>query len=61
MSESSGSQSDDNILQRKRKKGILNTDSYKSNVVKRAKVKGIQHVNHVGKSLNARITGPDCR
>ncbi|KAF5278444.1 hypothetical protein FQA39_LY05933 [Lamprigera yunnana] len=33
----------------------------KSSVIKIAKIKGEEHVNHVGKLVNKRQTGKDCR
>ncbi|KAF5301219.1 hypothetical protein FQA39_LY10805 [Lamprigera yunnana] len=33
----------------------------KSNVIKITKIKGEEHVNHVGKLVNKRQTGKDCR
>lgn len=50
----------DNKQQNKRKKGIINRSKYKSEVIKKAKVKGEAHINHVGKKVMARKTGMDC-
>lgn len=33
----------------------------KEHVIKFKKVRGEAHVNHVGKEVPARVTGPDCR
>lgn len=46
---------------KKRKKGERNVESYIQNVIKRRKVKGQEHINHVGKLVAARKTGFACR
>ncbi|CAH1114844.1 unnamed protein product [Psylliodes chrysocephalus] len=46
--------------ERKRKKGVINRTQYKSEVIKKAKVKGESHFNHVGKKVLARKTGINC-
>lgn len=38
----------------KRKKGVLNTESYKRNIIKMAKVKGDEHVNWTGRMIQAK-------
>lgn len=43
---------------RKRKKGILNTEGYKRNIIKLAKVKGDEHVNWTGRTIQAKKPGP---
>lgn len=47
--------------QSKRKKGICNRSMYKSEKIKKAKVKGEAHINHVGKEVMARKTGVYCK
>ena len=37
------------------------SDEYKCNKIKRAKVTGVEHTNHKGKTIAARKTGEDCR
>lgn len=44
----------------KRKKGIKRTAGYKRNSIKKAKVKGLEHKNHVNKLIPARRTGQEC-
>lgn len=46
---------------RKRKIGVTDPDAYKQNMIKRSKVKGLEHVNYAGKTVKARTTGPDCK
>lgn len=41
----------------KRKKGVLNTEGYKRNVIKTAKLKGDEHVNWAGKTIKAKQPG----
>lgn len=43
------------------KKRQKKPDSYKRNVIKFAKVKGLQHSNWKGNIILARRTGPDCK
>lgn len=47
-----------NVKSKKRKR---NPESYKRNVLKKAKVKGLEHITYSGKLVPARITGDDCR
>lgn len=42
--------------QKKKKKCVK-----KETVIKENKVRGVRHINHVGKEVPARCTGPDCR
>lgn len=42
----------------KRKKNKLEK---KEIVIKYKKVKGEKHINHVGKEVSERVTGPDCK
>ncbi|XP_050528134.1 uncharacterized protein LOC126898238 [Daktulosphaira vitifoliae] len=49
---------------RKRKKGVLNTECYKRNIIKTAKVKGDEHVNWAGRNIQAKqpsTTNCGCR
>lgn len=43
------------------KKKQKNPDTYKRNVIKHAKVKGLQHANWRGNIILPRRTGPDCK
>lgn len=36
-------------------------ETYKRNVIRTSKVKGLPHTNWRGKHIPARVTGPDCR
>lgn len=60
MSESSSSDSD-NYKDKRKKKGVKNTELYKHVVIKKAKVKGLLHENHVGKIISPRKTGDSCK
>lgn len=61
MSESSSSDSD-NYQDKKKRKGVKNTELYKHVVIKKAKVKGLLHENHAGKIKMARKkTGDSCK
>ncbi|KAL4103752.1 hypothetical protein QTP88_019093 [Uroleucon formosanum] len=46
--------------EKKRKKGVSNFESYKANIIKKAKIKGLPHTNHVGKELTERRSGLPC-
>lgn len=41
----------------KRKKGVLNTEGYKRNLIKTAKLKGDEHVNWAGKTVEEKQPG----
>lgn len=45
----------------KKRKGVVNKDVYKRNVIKKAKIYGLPHVNHRGKEVAARETGLPCK
>lgn len=45
----------------KRRKGIRNDVIYKRNIVKRARVKGLEHKNHKGTVINSKSIGQPCR
>lgn len=45
------------ILQPKKRKRQV----HKKELIKSAKVKGEEHVNHAGKRINAKAVGDDCR
>lgn len=46
----------------KRKKGAVNQETYRRNVIKKAKVTGKEHVNWAGKTVPAKTQGSnDCR
>lgn len=46
---------------KKRRRGVRNDDNYSRNAIKKAKVKGAEHKNHVGKTVPAKTVGEDCR
>lgn len=46
--------SEEGLEQRKRKKGVRHDNEYKRNVIKNAKVKGTEHVNHRGQRVRAK-------
>ncbi|KAF5282444.1 hypothetical protein FQA39_LY17559 [Lamprigera yunnana] len=45
----------------KRSKGIRNDATYKRNVIKKSKVKGIEHTNHKGVVVNSKSIGQSCK
>ena len=45
---------------RKRRKGVKNKDSYKSEVIKRSRVEGKEYTNNYGKIVSARKTSARC-
>lgn len=51
----------DEIVQTKRKKGVVNKDNYDSEVRKLSKVKGLEHKTYKGKTVPARTTGKACK
>lgn len=57
------SSSDDEMPEvRKRKKGIINADKYKRNIIKKAKILGTEHINWKGKMVPAQQPGSNnCR
>lgn len=61
MSETDSSVDSNHDGKKKKRKGILNTPSYKANVIKQAKVKGLPHKNHSGREIAARTTGTPCK
>lgn len=63
----SGSDSSDEIEQvlsvekPKKRKGAVNSDLYKRNVIKKARLTGTEYVNYAGKTVAARTTGEHCK
>lgn len=57
MSETSSSEEE---FRMKKKRGVRNIDSYKHNIIKKAKIQGLAHTNHVGKTVPPRKTGENC-
>ena len=56
------SSEDEEIVNVKRKKGIVNDKMCRRNVIKKCKVSGKEHVNWVGKTVQAKKPGSnDCR
>ena len=51
----------ENISAPKRAKGVRNPQDYHGNVIKKAKVEGVQHINHRKKLVPQRVTGENCR
>lgn len=46
----------------KKRKGVVNQEMYRRNVIKKAKVSGKEHVNWAGKTVPAKTPGSnDCR
>ena len=45
----------------KSKKRCSDPDSWKRNIIKKAKVKGTEHLTYSGKVVPERQTGDDCR
>jgi hypothetical protein len=46
---------------KRRRKGVTNEDEYKREKIKKAKVKGLQHINHQGRNVPAKKQGDDCK
>lgn len=44
-----------------RRKGIRNDATYKRNVVKKSRVKGLEHKNHKGVVVGSKSIGQPCR
>lgn len=42
-----------------RKKGVVNTEKYKRNIIKKAKLRGEQHINYSGKLVPAKVAAGD--
>lgn len=61
MSESDSGADSHMENKKKRKKGVSNSDTYKANVIKKSKVKGLPHKNHSGKEVTERRTGLPCK
>lgn len=51
------SSDEENVEQRKRKKGVVNTDKYKRNAIKKAKITGAEHINWAGRLIPAKQPG----
>lgn len=45
----------------KKRKGVVNSDLYKQNVIKKARVVGSEYVNYKNNRVKARSTGDDCK
>lgn len=58
--ESDSAFSDVEVIQ-KRKRGVRNTDLYKGNQIKVARVKGLEYTNYRGNIVKGRELGPPCR
>jgi len=54
MTESSSSEIDNYCETKREKKGVRNTECYKHEVIKKAKVKGLLHENYAGKIIAPR-------
>lgn len=55
----SSSSESENETPRKRKKGVVNSETYKKNIIKKARVHGLQHVNYAGKDVPAKMAAGD--
>ena len=51
------SSSDEEVEGGKRKKGIVNSEKYRRNIIKHAKVSGKAHINWIGKMVPAKSPG----
>jgi hypothetical protein len=49
------------VENKRRRKGVVNKDEYKREKIKKAKVKGLQHINHQGRNVPAKKQGDDCK
>ncbi|XP_046673727.1 uncharacterized protein LOC124362896 [Homalodisca vitripennis] len=47
--------------QKKRKKGVINKDDYKSEVIKKARISGSAYTSYSGKSVPERAPGNSCK
>lgn len=54
------SDTDEDLSQPKRRKGIINKSNYKKEVIKIARSQGKQYINSRGNVVPAKTTGPDC-
>lgn len=45
----------------KRRRGVRNDDKYKLNVIKKARLKGREYMNHANKLVAEKKQGPSCR
>lgn len=55
----SSSSESEPVIPKKRKKGVVNRDSYKRNVIKKAKLQGVEHINYCGKVVPAKVVAGD--
>jgi len=44
----------------KRKKGVINYDKYKRNIIKNAKVRGESCINYAGKEIHEKVPATTC-
>lgn len=44
-----------------KRKGVVNSDLYKWNVIKKVRLTGTEYVNYSGKTVAARTTGDQCK
>lgn len=60
-SDSSRESESDKASPRKKIRGITHPLTYRRNVIRNSKVKGLKHINWKGKTIEARQTGSGCR
>jgi len=57
----SDSDSETEILETsKRKKGVINSEKYKRNIIKNAKVRGESYINYAGKEIHEKLPATIC-
>lgn len=49
------------MVNSKRKKGVINSDNYKRNKIKKAKLMGIEHVNWAGNLVPSKLPSTGCQ
>lgn len=55
------SSEENEVTSKKRKKGVKNVSDYKSEVIKKSRVKGETYTNWRGHAVESVTLGPDCR
>jgi len=61
MSSSDSDSVEEAASNRKRVKGVTHPDTYKRNIIKYSRVKGVEYVSYSGKQVAAVKTGSDCK
>lgn len=60
MEEQQGNENPQDIVTAKRKLGVKHKELYKSEIIKKARVKGEAYTSYKGKQVNKLQPGPDC-